>query len=285
MATAEAVLNVLRGWLGITESPTHSNHTPIGAEFGWNGVPWCAEGCSVAHKHVEAPPFWTASVAQAIADAKAGKNGLTWLGPDQPTQPGDHWTFDWDRLTAPGNPNNFHISTVEDPATQANVLTIGCNEEDSVKRTWRDRTYLQGIIRPRYDAPPPSPPPAPPHAGDTLNHGESLGRGGQLLSTSGAFMLVLQATDGHLVLYDVRPGQGHFIALWSTPGGGADRLLMQDDDNLVTYAGQHALWATGTTHHAGRGHARLMVQSDGNLVMYRDTDNLPIWERHRGVLR
>ena len=41
MATAEQILDIARGELGTTESPTGSNKTKYGAWYGLNGQPWC----------------------------------------------------------------------------------------------------------------------------------------------------------------------------------------------------------------------------------------------------
>lgn len=153
MTTATATVGVLEGWLaqGVHEEPAHSNRTPIGQEFGWNGVAWCCITCSVALKRVGQPGVWTASVAQAIADAKAGKNGLQWIARTADVRVGDMPCFDWKlRNPGAGNSENFHISTIVNPGMQSKFETIGGNENDAVTRQWRDRTYVQGFIRPAY---------------------------------------------------------------------------------------------------------------------------------------
>lgn len=50
MSTPTLVLSQARRRLGIQENQPGSNRTPIGAEFGWNGVPWCAEFVRVWQK-------------------------------------------------------------------------------------------------------------------------------------------------------------------------------------------------------------------------------------------
>lgn len=148
MATADQYVAVLESWVGMSEAPPRSNQTPIGVEFGWNGVPWCCETCSVAQARVGLHCFHTASVYDAIQRAKRGENGMQWVPRDGVIRRGDMATFDW---AGHGNPNDFHISSVVDPGTQAKFQTIGGNENDAVTKQWRDRTYIQGFIRLPFD--------------------------------------------------------------------------------------------------------------------------------------
>lgn len=97
--------------------------------------------------------------------------------------------------------------------------------------------------------------------GSDLHAGESLRRGQQITSNSGRFTLSFQ-TDGNLVLY---AGQR---AIWSsgTAGSAAQTLIMQTDGNLVLYgASNSALWASNT---AGNQGAFAVLQDDGNFVVY-----------------
>ncbi|MFC3690069.1 M15 family metallopeptidase [Aquipuribacter hungaricus] len=112
----------------------------------------------------------------------------------------------------------------------------------SGRPVWRDGTYL----------------------GDRLLPGASLAAGDRLVSPGRAWSLVLQP-DGNLVTY--RSGGG---AAWSsrTDGSGADRLLLQEDGNLVLSGAGRPLWHTGTP---GTATARLVLQEDGNAVLYGGT--------------
>ncbi len=102
----------------------------------------------------------------------------------------------------------------------------------------------------------------PVEARDVLHAGEELRSGEQLISSSGAFRLIMQ-DDGHLVVYR-----------WGTPlwgsavyGHGRSTLRMQTDGNLVVYNGANQpVWASHTQH-IGTG-ATLLMQDDGNLVVY-----------------
>jgi len=159
MATADQAVAVFDSFLGITESPPHSNMTPIGAEFGWNGVPWCCESCSVVLKRAFGRVIlWTASVAQAVSDAGAGKNGMRLLNRDATITAGDLVTYDW---TGRGDPSEFHIEMVRDPGTQARFQTDGGNAGDACRQQWRDRIFVSHFIRPPYDNLPSIAPTAP----------------------------------------------------------------------------------------------------------------------------
>lgn len=65
MTVAADVVAVAMPYLGTKESPPGSNRTPIGEEYGWNGVAWCHEAVSLwafkagMKKNVDFP--WTAS--------------------------------------------------------------------------------------------------------------------------------------------------------------------------------------------------------------------------------
>ncbi|WP_029114058.1 LysM peptidoglycan-binding domain-containing protein [Mycobacterium sp. URHB0044] len=57
-----------------------------------------------------------------------------------------------------------------------------------------------------------------------------------------------------------------------TSRNGAYELVLQDDGNLVLYAGEESVWSTGTN---GENVVRAEVQSDGNFVLY--TPEKPVW--------
>ena len=103
-------------------------------------------------------------------------------------------------------------------------------------------------------------PSAPTQCG-TLHAGEGLMPGQVLPSCYGGYTLAMQF-DGNLVLYQSGGG-----AIWasSTGGTGARFAVMQGDGNLVIYDSVgEPLWATFT----GRPDSSVSVQDDGNLVVY-----------------
>jgi hypothetical protein len=94
-------------------------------------------------------------------------------------------------------------------------------------------------------------------------------------SCDGRFDLVMQATDGNLVLY-----MGS-VALWDaqTAGHPGARAVMQGDGNFVVYSAANvALWSSAT---AGNPGAYLAVQNDGNLVVY-SASAAPLWSSGTG---
>lgn len=98
--------------------------------------------------------------------------------------------------------------------------------------------------------------------------GEVLGRGESLRSADGRSVLAMQ-DDANLVLY------AGSRAVWQTrPAPGWAFLVMQPDGNLVVYAGSLASWQSGTAGHPG---ARAVVQDDGNLVVY-SSGGVPLWQ-------
>jgi hypothetical protein len=98
------------------------------------------------------------------------------------------------------------------------------------------------------------------------------GHGATLRSCDGIQRLVIQ-DDNNLVLYDDNLGK----VLWATAtnGTGSDHLYMQPDDgNLVLYDDSAvAHWQSNT---AGNGGASLQVQNDGNMVVY-SSDHRALW--------
>jgi hypothetical protein len=113
----------------------------------------------------------------------------------------------------------------------------------------------------------------PPSPGSTLYAGEQLDPGQELLSSNGAYELIMQS-EGDLVLYH----EGD--ALWSSGIQGAGAYaVMQSDGNLVIYDGGEAKWSSNT---AGFSGAYLQVQNDSNVVVYQSGH--PIWDWMSGYI-
>lgn len=100
--------------------------------------------------------------------------------------------------------------------------------------------------------------------GDTLQKSEKLEVGQSLTSNNGAYRLVLQE-DGNLVLY---AGEQ---SVWATATDGQDvqRAEVQEDGNFVLYTPEKPVWASQT---AGADNVRLVLQDDRNLVLYSGDD-------------
>jgi len=153
MKTVTALLNVMRSFLGIHEVPDGSNNTPIGVEYGWDYVAWCAETVSVAMKRIGFPWFHTASVSQIIAWAKSGFNGLSWHPGTGDVQAGDVACYG----------NGEHTGVVESVnRTNNTITTIEGNWGNKVQRLVRQlngNSYITGFARPPYS---PEAAPTPP---------------------------------------------------------------------------------------------------------------------------
>jgi len=111
-------------------------------------------------------------------------------------------------------------------------------------------------------------------ARDRLNPGETLSPGQHLLSQNRYYTFSLQR-DGNLVLRkaeSLNSKKKHI--LWNSgTSGPVDRLIMQQDGNLVLYHGGNAKWSTGTNGNPG---AYFIIQNDGNAVVY-SKHNKPLW--------
>lgn len=110
----------------------------------------------------------------------------------------------------------------------------------------------------------------------SLKSGEALHRGGELFSDNGKYMLTLQASDGHLVLYrraDMKP-------LWYTNKFGGDVAIMQPDRNFVVYKGAvtppNAIWNSETGRIVNDTGTRLTLNNDGSMQIF-DWGNFQLW--------
>ncbi len=95
---------------------------------------------------------------------------------------------------------------------------------------------------------------------DTLTEGQKLEQGDSLTSANGAYTLILQ-DDGNLVLY------ARDNAVWATGTDGQDvvRAEVQTDGNFVLYTPDKPVWHTDTK---GKKDVKLVLQDDRNLVLY-----------------
>jgi hypothetical protein len=111
---------------------------------------------------------------------------------------------------------------------------------------------------------------------DTLLAGLSLPQGVPLRSKNGAYYLVVQG-DGNLVGYtssDFRPENAFWSSATQGHGVAPFQLKMQRDGNLVIYdADDRPTWASLTHGALNSGSRdRLVLQDDRNLVVYRGRD-------------
>lgn len=154
---SDDLINVMNSFVGITENPPRSNRTPIGEEYGWNGVAWCAETVSVACARLGFP-LHEAAVIRIEQHAKAGDFGMGWVG--TPVR-GAAVCFDWEGR---GNPADMHVGIVTDVLDGGRFRTVEGNYRDRCDRVLRDMTYVRGFATFPFDdsVAPAGPAPAPP---------------------------------------------------------------------------------------------------------------------------
>ncbi|KAF5895590.1 mannose-specific lectin-like, partial [Clarias magur] len=97
-----------------------------------------------------------------------------------------------------------------------------------------------------------------------LSMNEELRKGDYLLSTNGEYKAVFQ-DNGKFVVYGWKP-------VWESNAAGINdgqRLIMQGDCNLVIYAPDKPVWASGPTRSKVKT-CRLTLGNDGILVIQND---------------
>lgn len=135
---AAELIHVMESFIGVTESPPGSNHTPIGREYGWDGVAWCAETISVACKRLGFP-LHEAAVIRIEKHALAGDWGMGWTR--TPTV-GSAVCFDFGGR---GNPGDMHTGIVTSNTAEVPFRTIEGNHRDRCDRVLRDMKYVRGF--------------------------------------------------------------------------------------------------------------------------------------------
>lgn len=144
--TKTAVLEQERKRLGIRENPPGSNRTPIGAEFGWNGVAWCAETQVVCLRDAGFFEVPKDAGAWSLADSLCRLKG-------------------WKKISAAaivsGDIVSYtfsHIGFCESRKDSGHIVAIEGNHNDAVMRVVRANSSIRFGIRPPY-APEPAPKP------------------------------------------------------------------------------------------------------------------------------
>lgn len=152
---ADELVATMRSFIGIVENPPGSNRTPIGEEFGWNGVPWCAETVSVACGR-NGFPLHTAAVIEIERLARQGWHGMWWS--EVPIY-ASAVCFDWKHN---GNPADMHTGLVVDVHGDGTIRTCEGNYRDRVAEWTRDMTFVRGFACFPFESTEPTPVPVPP---------------------------------------------------------------------------------------------------------------------------
>ncbi|WNG36684.1 hypothetical protein F0U61_25680 [Archangium violaceum] len=101
-------------------------------------------------------------------------------------------------------------------------------------------------------------------AAHTLPANHALYPGDRLVSSNGAYQLILQASDGNLVVYRI----ADMKAIWATNVPGGAIALMQQDRNFVVYRNANAsnpIWASNTGGSIVDTGAYLLLSDTGAL--------------------
>ena len=162
----EDFIYTMESFVGISENPPGSNRTPLGEEYGWNGVSWCAIAVSVACRRL-GYPLHEAAVARIKARAQAGDFGLRWT---QIPERGAIVCYDWHGR---GNWGDMHTGVLRDILVDNRFRAIEGNYRDRCEVVLRDMTHVMGFAVPPFDdvipAPVPQPQPQPvPQGGSDL---------------------------------------------------------------------------------------------------------------------
>ncbi len=127
----------------------------------------------------------------------------------------------------------------------------------SQKNTWKNYSWFFKVS-PRY-----------------MSLSEILYGDGYVLSSNGSYKLVMQQSDGNLVVY------GPNGAIWNARSGGnaGSYVSFQSDGNLVLKKPSGKYCHSST---AGKGGHRLVMQNDGNLVIYKSDMTTAVWASRGG---
>lgn len=117
--------------------------------------------------------------------------------------------------------------------------------------------------------------------GNTLNAGQTMGSGDNLLTNNGYYSLAMQS-DGNLVIY--RLAGESATPLWSTGRAGTySYVAMQNDGNLALYNSNNAWsWTSKTGGRTVDSRYKLVLQENGELDIY-DPSNKIIWYANRSA--
>lgn len=153
-------LNIARGLLGLAEDPAGSNHNFITdwyadrvGDAGFSHAPWCAMSRSYSYDSAGGDLSY-AYCPFIERDAKAGTNGLVWLG--KSAEVGAWVLFDF-----AGHGYATHVGQVESVRGDGTFFTLEGNIGDAYRRELRDMKYVRGFVRVPYDNAAPVPDPGP----------------------------------------------------------------------------------------------------------------------------
>ena len=153
MSNAAKVLEIARNEIGYSESPSGSNRTKYGKEYGMDGNPWCAMFVWWVFKHAGYSELFFGGKKSAycptIADYYISKKQTV---SKSKGQPGDIVFFDWNQ-----NNSSDHIGIIEAKNSDGSYTCIEGNTAvgnnsngGKVMRRVRYQSQISWICRPKY---------------------------------------------------------------------------------------------------------------------------------------
>lgn len=153
MSSAAKVIQTARAEIGYKESPSGSNKTKFGKEYGMDGQPWCAMFVWWVFKHAGCPELFYGGKKSAycptIADYYISKKQTV---SKNKGQPGDIVLFDWNQ-----NNSSDHIGIIESKNSNGTYTCIEGNTSvgnnsngGKVMRRTRYISQISWICRPKY---------------------------------------------------------------------------------------------------------------------------------------
>ena len=193
---------------------------------------------SLSANRTEAAPGDPISFSGSATDSDGSITGYEWALGDGTTATGTSTTHSY------GSTGTYTVeltATDDDGATGSGTLQVDVVDGDTTSSSSGPGTARLA-------------------AGGT----DELVLGEQLESSNGDYRLVLQSSDGNLVLRNASTGNAQWAS--NTAGDGGTNLTLQDDGNLVSYTDSGtSVWASDT---AGSGADELVLEDDGSLVLY-----------------
>ncbi len=148
--------------------------------------------------------------------------------------------------------SNYNVLATSSCSTPANSLGTALLNSTQ-KTTWRNNSWF-------FSA-------SPGH----LLAGEQMFGDAILRSPQGKYRLVMQQSDGNLVVYEAATGK----AIWNSRTGGypGSKTVFQTSGNLIVRKTNGTVCQSQS---GGKSGSRLVMQDDGNLVIYTSS-NTAIW--------
>lgn len=154
MAKATDILKVAKKEIGYKESPTNSNKTKYGKEYGMNGQPWCCQWVWWVFKHANASKLFYEGkkVAYCPYVENWGKEKKLTVAKTK-GEAGDIVLFQFDK-----DANADHIGIIEKKnsdgsytCVEGNTSTTNNANGGQVMRRKRYASQIKCIIRPKYE--------------------------------------------------------------------------------------------------------------------------------------